>query len=41
MSTKKLFLILNVLKFTTQTNDFFAYYFQKEWKDIKYYKNPS
>jgi hypothetical protein len=40
MSTKILFLIFNGLKFTTQTHDFFAYYFQKERTDIKYYQNP-
>jgi hypothetical protein len=29
MSTEILFLTFNGLKFTTQTHDFFAYYFQK------------
>ncbi len=32
MSTEILFLIFNVLKFTTQKDDFFAYYFQKKKK---------
>ncbi len=40
MSAEILFLIFNVLKFTTQTHEFFAYYFKKERKDTKYYRNP-
>ncbi len=40
MSTNFLFLIFNVLKFTTQTHDFFAYHFPKNYTYIKYYQNP-